>query len=99
MCEWNDGGMRCLLPDRICSWKQNRTVCIDECIIEQIKALWAEGFETLGCCCGHGREYSSVIVGDGYKDEDISKITEILQKYDGRSWLVLQWRLQTVAST
>ena len=28
-------------------------VCIDPCIVEVIKCLWANGIETLGCCCGH----------------------------------------------
>lgn len=29
------------------------TVCIDLCIVEAIKMLWAQGIETTGCCCGH----------------------------------------------
>ena len=55
MCEWNNGGIEVALPERICSWKERRTVCIDECIVEQIRALWEAGYETLGCCCGHGK--------------------------------------------
>ena len=28
--------------------------CIDSCIVPALLAVWAAGFKTLGCCCGHG---------------------------------------------
>lgn len=28
---------------------------IDSCIVSALKAVWAAGFKTLGCCCGHGQ--------------------------------------------
>lgn len=100
MCEWNNGGITVDLPDGMCTEKQNRTVCIDECIVEQIKALWAAGFETRGCCCGHGKERPSVVMAEGYKDMEIAKISEVLKESDpNRSWHIMQWRLQTVLST
>ncbi len=27
---------------------------IDACIANALKAVWAAGFKTSGCCCGHG---------------------------------------------
>lgn len=27
---------------------------IDACIAPALKAVWAAGYKTLGCCCGHG---------------------------------------------
>ena len=51
------------LPDDVDTSKEIRTVCIDECIVEHIKDLWAQGYETLSCCCGHGTQRSSVVIG------------------------------------
>jgi hypothetical protein len=96
MCEWNNGGLPVNLPENICTWKDNRIVCIDECIITQIKILWENGYETLGCCCGHGKEAPSVIVGEGYGSEDITNIYRILSECDARKWKIFQWKLQEV---
>jgi len=27
---------------------------MDGCIVDAVLAVWAAGFKTLGCCCGHG---------------------------------------------
>lgn len=27
---------------------------LDRCIVPAVKALWAQGIRTIGCCCGHG---------------------------------------------
>lgn len=42
-------------PDRVRRLAQGLTsqACIDPCIVDAIKELWAQGIETLGCCCGH----------------------------------------------
>lgn len=31
-----------------------KSVGIDRCIAQDVTALWAEGIETIECCCGHG---------------------------------------------
>jgi hypothetical protein len=28
-------------------------VCVDPCIVDEMKTLWANGIQTRGCCCGH----------------------------------------------
>jgi hypothetical protein len=48
------------LPDcrersRRIAGEMSTQVCIDPCIVEVIKCLWANGIETLGCCCGHNK--------------------------------------------
>lgn len=91
MCEWNIGGLSVPLPDDICPGKENRTVCIDECIIATIKALWAAGVQTLGCCCGHGKERASIVLADTGNLDDIVKTERILSE-DGRAWSIIQWR-------
>jgi hypothetical protein len=105
MCDWNQdtsiGGKQKIikLPDGMCEHKQNREVCIDSCIVEQIKCLWESGIETLGCCCGHGNKEltgPSVIVAGGV---DINRAEIVLRKSDNRSWRILQWQLKEVSWT
>jgi len=45
-------------------------ICIDTCIVNEIKYLWDCGIKTYGCCCGHGKDVSWVNV----KPEDFNKI-------------------------
>lgn len=37
------------------------TVCIDTCIVDEIKSLWARGIVTTGCCCGHNMPHMAYI--------------------------------------
>lgn len=36
---------------------------IDTCIVPALLAVWAAGYRTLGCCCGHGQVSGGVISG------------------------------------
>ena len=86
------------LPDYIDTSKEVRTVCIDECIVEHIIDLWANGYETLSCCCGHGKRRSIIVLGHGHTDEDVEKIRDLLRLHDSRPWELLQWRIQEVGN-
>lgn len=33
----------------------NSKICIDKCLIDEIKYLWSLGIKTTGCCCGHNK--------------------------------------------
>lgn len=98
MCEWGNGVMLDL-PDGMDTDRKSRTVCVDECIVGQIKALWKAGYETLGCCCGHFKETPSVIIGASYSQEDVEKMAAILEREDDTSWDIMQWQLKTVKGT
>lgn len=37
---------------------------IDGCIVDALKAVWAAGYRTLGCCCGHGQNAGGIITID-----------------------------------
>lgn len=37
---------------------------IDGCIVGALLAVWAAGFKTLGCCCGHGQAAGGIITID-----------------------------------
>lgn len=86
------------LPDHIAPWKESRTVSLDRCIVEEIKAVWAAGFETLGCCCEHGKKIGpSLVVGEGYSSAEVEEIGAVLKQVDARPWTIFQWKLTAVA--
>jgi hypothetical protein len=97
MCEWNNGGIEVDLPDDIYPERKRRTVCIDECIVPQIKALWEAKIQTLGCCCGHGKGPCEVILTGHFDPRDVSRAYEVLEREDpGRRWHIKQWLLVDV---
>ena len=98
MCEW---GIEIVLelPDDINPEKRNRTVSIDACIAEVIQGLWKQGCQTRSCCCGHGKEYASLVVSSGYDEDGVHRIADFLRDNDTRPWVIEQWKLMTVAMT
>ena len=100
MCEWDNGGVVVDLPENMLHLKDSgRTqICIDECIVPQIKALWAAGISTLGCCCGHNKRECEVILPGHFDPTDVSKAYNILKEADPeRRWHIKQWLLIDVA--
>lgn len=71
-----------------------RTVCLDACIADAVKALWRGGVWTGGSCCGHNGHFGdsgpSVVLKD---HQDAFKAKAILDEVDSRQWRILQWRL------
>lgn len=97
MCEHNNSEV-VQLPDHIHPDKEVRSVSLDRCIADAIKALWAADVQTLGCCCGHGRSNPDVVIATGIEAAEIRKIEDLLRA-DGRPWKILQWRLVEVGNT
>lgn len=61
MCKWGDVVLlkppdRRLIPNRA----NNDWVKVDSCLAEAVTLLWYFGYPTLGCCCGHGKEFDQV---------------------------------------
>ena len=98
MCKWGTEVVLDL-PEDIHPEKENRTVSLDECIAEIIQNLWLDGCQTLGCCCGHGKENPSIVISEGYDEAGVHRIAEFLRQNDCRSWAIEQWKLVTVAMT
>jgi hypothetical protein len=69
---------------------REKGICVDACIAEAIKMLWANGVVTTGCCCGHNRAKPSVVIETG---NDCLEAIRLLKENDGREWEVLQWRI------
>lgn len=46
---------------------KSNTICIDKCMVEEIKYLWSCGVRTTGCCCGHNKQKGYI----GVIDKDI----------------------------
>ena len=98
MCEWNNGGIAVDLPDNMRDLKESGTVCIDECIVPQIQALWKAGVMTRGCCCGHGKTNPEVIIADSQDPTATARAYDVLKEVDSRRWSILQWKLVEVAA-
>jgi len=85
------------LPDDIDICKKVRSACVDNCIVPVIRHLWDCHINTRGCCCGHGKENPSVVIADGYSDDEIqTEIYPAIAEVDDRDWDVLQWRITKV---
>lgn len=99
MCQWNTSEV-VALPPNVDTSKEVRSVSLDRCLVPAIKAIWAAGFETLGCCCGHDKEPPNVVVPEGHTREDIEVIAEVLRRVDPeRDWQIMQWRLTLVLTS
>lgn len=84
------------LPDNIDPEKQNRSISCDKCIVDVMQHLWSRGIQTLGCCCGHGKENPGVIIANGSTSVDVLAILLTISQVDKRDWDVLQWKLTKV---
>ena len=87
------------LPEWLWPERETRTVCIDSCIVENVRALWDSKIYTLGSCCGHDGEFGnpSVILHEHeMKQEDVERALSVLHGIDGRKWTIKQWRLVDV---
>ncbi len=84
------------LPYWVDQGKQNRTIACEECCVKIIKEIWNAGFETLSHCCGHGKLNPSIVIPDGYNEEDIKTIEALIKTYDGRYFDIYQWKLTKV---
>jgi hypothetical protein len=88
-----DGKPEVILPKPAWSSKE-QGICVDACIADAIKMLWANDVVTGGCCCGHNKWNPSVIVDSA---ADAHKALNLLVAFDGRPWDVLQWRLRKIS--
>ena len=43
----------------------NKSVFIDSCIASIVEALNAAGIKTIASCCGHKRNFGSIVLADG----------------------------------
>lgn len=41
---------------------QDRNIHVDNCLALDIISLWKSGFQTVGCCCGHGKYEKTILV-------------------------------------
>lgn len=51
-----------------------KKVCIDRCIVDEVRKLWSMGIKTNGSCCGHNVPGMSYL---GVYDEDIERMIEL----------------------
>ena len=74
-------------PTHIEKYKNNnKHIGIDYGIVLTIKWLWKNRIDTLGSCCGRGREHNkpNLILPECYTDKDIDYIVKLIKKKDKR---------------
>ena len=65
-------------------------ISVDECLADEIQAIWAKGIRTNGCCCGHNGQAPPYI---GVFEEDIEKMRALGYKWPD------EWRPPRQAGT
>ena len=40
-------------------------ICVDKCLVDEVKLLWEKEIYTIGCCRGHNKLYGYIQVIDG----------------------------------
>lgn len=82
-------------PNEFFNWDSPaKDVCIDACIVDQIKHLWLHGVWTGGSCCGHNKRNPNVVLSH---HSDADKARQLLKLSDpDREWDVYAWKLVEV---
>ena len=70
-----------------------KDICIDFCIVNVIKHLWACGVNTQGSCCGHGRIKPSIVLDNSVSAGHYLRVKNIISEVDGRDFDILSWKL------
>ena len=62
-------------------WREDerKTVCVDACIVDAVRALWDAGIWTVGSCCGHGNPDKRTIL---VENDDVNQALAVLSKID-----------------
>lgn len=78
------------VPADILAYTDGReTVCIDACIADVIKELWARHMPTINNCCGHGKWKPQIIIP---QDIEPNGYLDALSEIDAdRDWVVSRW--------
>lgn len=81
------------VPERILGYPfTGNTVCIDACIAHVLEHLWENGIETLGSCCGHGKDSPSIVLSQ----DNAERVRRLIADVDNRQFKLLFWRLVEV---
>lgn len=73
------------------------SICVDACIAEIIKHIWAHGIMTLNSCCGHNKLEPSIILEQGCSEEKALKVKALIAEIDNREFKLLSWKLTPLA--
>ena len=57
-------------PDHLDQYLAETGVPVDKCLVDEITDLWSKGINTVGCCCGHGKNCGYIRVSK----EDVIKM-------------------------
>lgn len=63
-------------------WHLTGFICIDDCIINEIKSLWNMGIETTASCCGHNVTEATIAVKEKSIQQMIDSGYKISKHYN-----------------
>jgi len=66
--------------------KKFKDICLDFCIVNDVKLLWKNGIGTGGSCCGHNTTPKEVVLNF---ESDAIKAKKLLPNFD-----ILYWSLR-----
>lgn len=76
------------VPKELLTIIKRDTVCLDACIVQDIKSLWEAGIATHGACCGHNKIPPPVILGDNVDQSVVEQAKYILSKpFEVYAWM------------
>jgi hypothetical protein len=78
-------------PDWLYDGERVNGVPVDYCLAPTVLHLWQNGIETLGSCCGHGREEPSLILKAKHAD-DAKTIFDLIAETDSRNFALSWWQ-------
>lgn len=75
--------------------EKSNGVCVDRCIAHVIEYLWANGVQTVACCCGHNQPSLGpmLVLAEGQRS---GGVRELIESVDDRPWRIQQWQLVEV---
>jgi hypothetical protein len=75
------------VPKELLPIIRRETVCVDACIVKDVKALWKAGIVTHGACCGHNRIPKNIVLDTNISQDLVDKCKDIL----GESFELYAW--------
>lgn len=75
------------VPDFIFKLTSRDTVCIDACIVDDIRKLWSAKVVTLNSCCGHNKVAPSIVLEDQVEETTVKTVRSLV----GTRFQLLSW--------
>ncbi len=87
--DWGGDEPEVVLPVPEWAGSERQTICVDACIADEVKVLWAARIWTLGSCCGHNGAAPRMVIVDRADREKAARLLRLI----GRGTQIAAWEL------